>query len=84
MNIQRILIANRGEIARRIIRTCLRMGIATIAVFEDEDHQSLFVKEADVAVRISSYLNTEEIVDIAVNMAADAVHPGNLSYHFYL
>ncbi|MEN8212581.1 MAG: acetyl-CoA carboxylase biotin carboxylase subunit [Thermodesulfobacteriota bacterium] len=79
---KRILIANRGEIAVRIIRTCKEMGIKTIAVFSDADKESLHVKYADDAVNIGpalsykSYLNVENIIQAAKEFKADAVHPG--------
>jgi geranyl-CoA carboxylase alpha subunit len=77
-----LLIANRGEIARRIMRTARRMGIRTIAVYSDADEAALHVREADVAVRIGSaaprdsYLNISAILDAAKRADADAVHPG--------
>ncbi len=80
--IQKILIANRGEIARRIIRTCKRLGIASVAVFSDADEDMPFVHEADEAVRIGpapsaeSYLRTEKILEAAKRTGADAIHPG--------
>jgi len=79
---KRILIANRGEIAVRIIRTCKEMGIKTIAVFSDADKDSLHVRYADDAVNIGpalsykSYLNVENIIQAAKEFKADAVHPG--------
>jgi len=78
----KILIANRGEIAVRIIRTCKEMGIETIAVYSDADKDSLHVKYADHAVNIGpalsykSYLNMNNIIDAAKKAKADAVHPG--------
>ena len=82
MIFKRILIANRGEIAVRIIRTCKEMGIETIAVYSDADKDSLHVKYADHAVNIGpalsykSYLNMNNIIDAAKKAKADAVHPG--------
>ncbi|CAM3695607.1 acetyl/propionyl/methylcrotonyl-CoA carboxylase subunit alpha [Mesobacillus zeae] len=79
---QRILIANRGEIALRIIRTCRAMGIETIAVFSDADKDLPYVKEADTAFRIGeppvqkSYLNSSMLIEIAKREKADAIHPG--------
>jgi acetyl-CoA carboxylase biotin carboxylase subunit len=79
---KKVLIANRGEIARRIIRTCRKMGIATVAVHSDADMNAAFVNEADEAVLIglaqphASYLNIEAIIDAAIDTGADAVHPG--------
>jgi len=77
-----ILIANRGEIARRIIRTARLLGVETIAVYSDIDEKSLFVQEADKAVRIGqakpkdSYLNIDKIVAMARESGATAIHPG--------
>jgi geranyl-CoA carboxylase alpha subunit len=77
-----LLIANRGEIARRIMRTAKRMRIRTIAVYSDADREALHVREADAAVHIGaaapreSYLNIAAIVDAARRAGADAVHPG--------
>ena len=82
MQIKKILIANRGEIAIRIIRTCQKMGIKTVAVFSDADENSLPVKNADEAVNIGpsisrkSYLNIENIMRAATQTEVDAVHPG--------
>jgi acetyl-CoA carboxylase biotin carboxylase subunit len=77
-----ILIANRGEIARRIIRTAKLLGIETIAVYSDVDEKSLFVQDADKALRIGeakpkdSYLNIDKIIAAAEETGASAVHPG--------
>ena len=81
-NINSILIANRGEIASRIIRTCRKMGIRSIAVFSEADRNSLFVEEADTAIFIgksnpsASYLDQDKIIDAAKTNKADAIHPG--------
>lgn len=78
----RILIANRGEISRRVIKTCKKMGIETVAVYSDADRGSMFVKEADMAYRIGppptnqSYLQMETILDVVKASGAQAVHPG--------
>ena len=80
--INTLLIANRGEIASRIIRTCRKLGIKSIAVFSDADSKALFVKEADIAIHIGesspteSYLNQERIITVAQQQHADAIHPG--------
>ncbi len=79
---KRILIANRGEIAVRVIRACRELGIESVAVFSDADRASLHVREADYAVGIGappaaeSYLKTERIIDAALRTGAEAVHPG--------
>src|SRR5262245_3215436 len=80
--ISTLLIANRGEIACRIIRTCRRLGIRAIAVFSDADARALHVRMADEAVRIGpapareSYLNVDVLLGAARRAQADAVHPG--------
>ena len=80
--INKILIANRGEIARRVMRTCREMGIVTVAVCSDADRDTPFVREADEVVPLGgmrpseSYLRIEAIVDAARQTASDAVHPG--------
>ncbi len=77
-----LLIANRGEIACRIIRTARRMGIATVAVYSDADADALHVQAADRAVRIGaapardSYLDIPRIIDAARRSGAEAIHPG--------
>lgn len=80
--ISKILIANRGEIARRIIRTCKKMNIQTVAVYSEADANALHVKEADEAFEIGkppvalSYLNIEKMIEVAKETKADAIHPG--------
>ena len=77
MKINSILIANRGEIACRIIRTANEMGIKTIAVYEEADSNATFVSMSDVAVKLrDGYLDADEIVDAAKKTGADAIHPG--------
>ena len=77
-----ILIANRGEIAARIVRTCRAMGIGTAAIYSDPDRNAPFVRAADEAVYIGpplatgSFLAIEKIIDAARRVGADAVHPG--------
>jgi len=79
---KKILIANRGEIALRIIRTCKEMGIKTVAVYSTADHESLHVRFADEAVCIGppkskdSYLNMQNLMAVAELTNADAIHPG--------
>jgi len=79
---QRILIANRGEIAVRIIRACREMGIESVAVFSDVDRRALHVRKADHAYHIGpatateSYLNIDKILDAARKSCAEAIHPG--------
>ncbi|MFD8533345.1 biotin carboxylase N-terminal domain-containing protein [Streptosporangium canum] len=80
--ISRLLVANRGEIARRVFRTCRDLGIETVAVFSDADGAAPHVAEADHAVRLAgvrpadTYLSVEAIVGAALATGADAVHPG--------
>ena len=77
MKINSILIANRGEIACRIIRTANEMGIKTIAVYEEADSNATFVSMSDIAVKLrNGYLDADEIVDAAKKTGADAIHPG--------
>ncbi len=82
MTITRLLVANRGEIARRVFRTCRELGIETVAVYSDADAGLPFVAEADVAVRLpgntpaDTYLRGDLIVDAARRAGADAIHPG--------
>jgi len=78
---KRILIANRGECAIRIIRACNELGIESVAVFSEPDSHALHVKKADKAILIGpdpvkSYLNIHRIVDIAIKAKCDAIHPG--------
>lgn len=80
--IKKVLIANRGEIAIRVMRTCREMGIQTVAVFSDVDRDALHTRYATEAYHIGkaapkeSYLNMEKIIDVAKRSGADAIHPG--------
>jgi acetyl/propionyl-CoA carboxylase alpha subunit len=81
-SIDKVLVANRGEIALRVMRTCRAMGIATVAVYSDADADAPFVRYADEAVRIGpppareSYLVTTALLDAARRTGASAIHPG--------
>ena len=79
--IKKILIANRGEIAVRIVRACSEMGITSVAIYSDADRHALHVKKADEAYNIGSdpvqgYLNAHNIVNLAAASGCDALHPG--------
>src|SRR5216684_8569357 len=80
--VKKILIANRGEIAVRVARTCREMGIETVAIFSDADRAALHVRFCDEAVRVGppasreSYLVIENVIDAAALTSADAIHPG--------
>jgi len=82
INMDKILIANRGEIALRIIKTCKRLGIGTVAVYSEADADMPFVKEADEAFLLGpaqvqqSYLKADDIIEIAVRAGVDGIHPG--------
>ena len=80
--IKKILIANRGEIARRIMRTAHDMGISTVAIFADGDSNAPFVHEADTAISLEgrttaeTYLDVDKVINACKRSGADAVHPG--------
>ncbi|WP_228853749.1 acetyl-CoA carboxylase biotin carboxylase subunit [Aegicerativicinus sediminis] len=79
---KKVLIANRGEIAVRVIKSCKKLGIKTVAVYSEADRDALHVKFADEAVCIGpppskdSYLNGDKIIEVAKDLAVDAIHPG--------
>lgn len=81
-SIKRLLVANRGEIACRVIRSCKELGIESVAVFSEADRNAKHVQQADVAVALGgnaaneSYLVAEKIIDAAKRVKADAIHPG--------
>ena len=80
--IRKLVIANRGEIAARIIRTCRKLDIETVAVYSEADRAAPFVSQADEAYCLGgsrvqeSYLNVQRILEIASQTNADAIHPG--------
>jgi acetyl-CoA carboxylase, biotin carboxylase subunit len=79
---EKVLVANRGEIALRVVRACQELGVAAVAVYSDADESALHVRHADEAVRIGlppagkSYLNVEALIHAAKETGAEAVHPG--------
>jgi acetyl-CoA carboxylase, biotin carboxylase subunit len=79
---EKVLIANRSEIARRVLRSCRELDLETVAVYSDADAEALHVREADEAVAIgkpharASYLNVDKLIDAARETGADAIHPG--------
>src|ERR1044072_2709791 len=80
--IRKVLVANRGEIAMRVMRTCQDLGIQTVAVFSEADRSALHVRSADQPYCVGpapsreSYLNQQNILDAAKKSGADAIHPG--------
>src|SRR5437867_9933305 len=80
--IRKILIANRGEIALRIVRACADVGVESVAVFSEADRTALHVREADEAYPLGpspsseSYLRVDKLIDAARKSGADSVHPG--------
>ncbi len=80
--LNKVLIANRGEIAIRIMRACKELGVSTVAVFSDADKNALFVRYADEKYNIGpgpasqSYLNKEKIIDVAIESKTEGIHPG--------
>ena len=78
---RKILVANRGEIAMRIIRGCRELNIATAAIFSDADSTGIYVKKADESYLVGpgpvkGFLDMKQIVDLAKRIGADAIHPG--------
>src|SRR5207245_2913571 len=76
VEIRKLLVANRGEIALRVFRTCRELGIGTVAVVAPDDRGSLHARSADETVEIASYLFSEEHIRAANRTGADAIHPG--------
>ena len=79
---EKVLIANRGEIALRVVRACQELGVTAVAVYSDADEEALHVRHADEAVNIGpppagkSYLNVEALIEAAIESGAEAIHPG--------
>ena len=76
-NFSTLLVANRGEIASRVIRTAKKMGLKTVAIYTEADRHSPYVMDADLSVKIeSSYLDSDAIISAAKTTGAGAIHPG--------
>jgi len=78
---KKLLVANRGEIATRIIRACNELGIPTVGIYSEADREAMHVKKANEAYMVGpgpveGYLNIHRIVDLARKVGADAIHPG--------
>ena len=71
-----VLVANRGEIALRVMRTCARLGVRSVAIFTEDDADAPHVRAADAAVRVDGYLDVDAVVAAALSAGAEAVHPG--------
>jgi acetyl/propionyl-CoA carboxylase alpha subunit len=76
MKIRKVFVANRGEIAARVFRTCRRLGVGTVAAFAPDDVGAFHTRAADEAVPVASYLDAESLVQAARDAGADAIHPG--------
>ncbi len=76
MRVHTVLIANRGEIALRVMRGCRTLGLRSVAIHTDLDATAPHVREADAAVRVTSYLDIDAVVAAARQVGADAIHPG--------
>ncbi|MGH3022896.1 MAG: acetyl/propionyl/methylcrotonyl-CoA carboxylase subunit alpha [Gaiellaceae bacterium] len=74
--IRKLLVANRGEIAARVFRTCRRLGVATVAVYAPDDAGAFHTRQADESVAVPGYLDPEGLIAAAASAGADAVHPG--------
>ena len=76
LGISRLFVANRGEIATRIVRTCRRLGVATVVAVAPDDEGALHTRVADEVAPVGSYLDGAALVAAALDAGADAVHPG--------